>query len=217
MATEKITVPTFERVDDKKHDGKDLTALEQFIWDNCPAGYISEKEFMDGLQAVLDEVLEESGYKELCERVDKINPEAAKWMLEEAPKAKLQNGFAPYEDLYKCFVWDETPQGWAYWRAIDTALKEQINNLGVELHQEISKRIAAIDYAKGLELEVKELKEKLEAYQVEPTGKELVGKMCHLSKDGFVFKVCAIVANYDSDKLTYWTAQGNEYKLARKC
>ena len=53
---EKITVPTFDDVEYKRNDGKDLTALEQFVYDNEPTPESGKEDFRKGLQALIDEV-----------------------------------------------------------------------------------------------------------------------------------------------------------------
>lgn len=63
-----------------------------------------------------------SEYLELCERVRKINPKAARWMLNEAPK---QPSFKARGDLFECFTWSSTPQTTVFWYQMYERLKTE--------------------------------------------------------------------------------------------
>ena len=59
-------------------------------------------------------------YINLAYRVSFIDVDAAKYMLMEAPK--LLN-FGYDADLIRCFTWNDTPQGHAFWSNINEALQ----------------------------------------------------------------------------------------------
>lgn len=67
-----------------------------------------------------------TNYLALCERVEKLDPEAAKYMREEAPKlprfAYLPEDTEPVADLSSAFEWGRTPQGHEYWKSIKDRL-----------------------------------------------------------------------------------------------
>lgn len=57
-------------------------------------------------------------YVALCDRVEKLDPEAAKYMREEAPKTERFNGGPEYAGicyLEMVFKFSETPQGCEFW------------------------------------------------------------------------------------------------------
>ena len=57
-------------------------------------------------------------YLALCDRVEKLDPEAAKYMREEAPKLESfagQPGDGPMQYITAAFLFDHTPQGHEFW------------------------------------------------------------------------------------------------------
>lgn len=58
-------------------------------------------------------------FKSLIKRVEKIDPEAARWLKKEAYKL---NSFDVGDDLTDCFCWDRSPQGYNYWFLINKKL-----------------------------------------------------------------------------------------------
>ena len=58
---------------------------------------------------------EEKEYLELVGEVQKIDPNAAVYMLTEAKKL---DDFIYNRSLYNVFTWADTPQGWEYWSDI---------------------------------------------------------------------------------------------------
>lgn len=68
-------------------------------------------------------------YNELVIRVRGIDPEAAEYLLYEAPKLYK---FRPEDSLFNCFYWDNTPQGDNYWKKLffedwDNSRKQKIS------------------------------------------------------------------------------------------
>lgn len=59
-----------------------------------------------------------SGYLKLCSKVHKINPEAARFMVEEAPSPSNRWNFSPSNTLSGSFHWGATPQGHEYWKSL---------------------------------------------------------------------------------------------------
>lgn len=56
-------------------------------------------------------------YAALCDRVERLDPEAAKYMRSEALSLTRfdQCGRKDPENIDYAFVWDETPQGHEFW------------------------------------------------------------------------------------------------------
>lgn len=54
--------------------------------------------------------------KELIDKVEKINPEAAEYLRTEVPKLPSFN--AGRKDLITLFLWNDSPQGREYWNNI---------------------------------------------------------------------------------------------------
>lgn len=52
-----MNIPNWDEVDDKRAEGKALSALERFVLDNEPAGKDAERAFRQQLRAMLDEVV----------------------------------------------------------------------------------------------------------------------------------------------------------------
>lgn len=67
-----------------------------------------------------------ANYLALCDRVEKLDPEAAKYMREEAPKlpqfAYFPEDTEPLADLSKAFMWESTTQGGPFWGKIYRSL-----------------------------------------------------------------------------------------------
>ena len=62
-----------------------------------------------------------SYYEALTAKVSKINKGAARYMRKHAPDLK---DFVYHGKLNCCFVWDDTPQGHAFWENIYDKLNE---------------------------------------------------------------------------------------------
>jgi hypothetical protein len=62
---------------------------------------------------------DEDDYNDLVGEVQKIDPNAAVYMLTEAKKL---DDFDYTDRLVTAFTWADTPQGWEYWDDIDTQL-----------------------------------------------------------------------------------------------
>lgn len=65
-------------------------------------------------------------FEGLIRNVQNIDPAAARWLTEVAPK----NGCVQCGDLTSVMNWRETPQGWEYWDQINSQLELQ-KGLGV--------------------------------------------------------------------------------------
>ena len=61
----------------------------------------------------------EEAYQELIERVSMLDAEAAEYL---DTKARVLDGHALTNMLAWSFIWGHTPQGRAYWEAIDEKL-----------------------------------------------------------------------------------------------
>lgn len=89
----------------------------------------SDKRLADALAKIEKEKLPQA-YLDLCDRVREIDEDAAKWMIEEAPKKG--DGFWPISGLgdwseesqgiEDAFLWTDTPQGHEYWRNLHAKL-----------------------------------------------------------------------------------------------
>lgn len=68
-------------------------------------------------------------YQALCDRVEVIDKEAARYMREEAPMLDSFDGCSILNDS---FVWKETPHGYNYWSKLEKALLEpsSCNHIG---------------------------------------------------------------------------------------
>lgn len=68
-------------------------------------------------------------YQALCDRVEAIDKEAARYMREEAPMLDSFDGCGILNDS---FVWKETPHGYNYWSKLEKALLEPLsyNHIG---------------------------------------------------------------------------------------
>lgn len=62
-------------------------------------------------------------YKELTDKVAKIDKGAARYMREQAPALK---DFVYDGELINCFTWNYTPQGYDYWGNIYDKLNEDM-------------------------------------------------------------------------------------------
>lgn len=62
-------------------------------------------------------------YLDLCIRVEKLDPEAAKYMWDEAPKLDRFDGSASM--ISSAFVFSETPQGHEYWWSLQNRLANE--------------------------------------------------------------------------------------------
>lgn len=61
-------------------------------------------------------------YLALAERVRAINPEAAEFLMGEEIVRVLPHVQLDATNLWECFVWEDSPQGNAYWSEIAAAL-----------------------------------------------------------------------------------------------
>lgn len=68
-------------------------------------------------------------YQALCDRVEAIDKEAARYMREEAP---MLERFIDYPSLSGSFNWEYTPHGYNYWSKLEQALLEpsSYNHIG---------------------------------------------------------------------------------------
>ena len=68
-------------------------------------------------------------YQALCDRVEAIDKEAARYMREEAP---MMDRFIDYPSLSGSFNWEYTPHGYNYWSKLEQALLEpsSYNHIG---------------------------------------------------------------------------------------
>jgi len=63
---------------------------------------------------------------QLLRRLRKIDPKAADWLRDEAPKLGEKINYADYYSLDGIMIWDCTPQGQAYWSKLSAKLEEDI-------------------------------------------------------------------------------------------
>lgn len=81
--------------------------------------YVSEKA---SAAPAVPEVMLSDEYLALCDRVEALNPVAAMYMREEAPKL---NSFSAKDKLTVVFNWSSTPQGSDYWADLSRRLAAQ--------------------------------------------------------------------------------------------
>lgn len=63
-----------------------------------------------------------SGYEDLVAAVREFDQEAAGYLERDAMKLE---GFRRSHDLKACFLWERTPQRWAYWAAVYDTLHKR--------------------------------------------------------------------------------------------
>jgi len=76
-------------------------------------------------------------YEELCNRVEKIDKDAADYMRGDARNIDC---FAESDDISACFEWERTAQGWQYWKNIEDLLDDLKPD--DEIIAELSQRLA---------------------------------------------------------------------------
>ena len=108
-------------------------SAETSLWGTAltlPAGLILQ----DGLAYIMADPRgtkeEKEAYLDLVRRVQDIDEEAARWMIEEAPEvglpAKWDSRHHIYADmLNESFSWTDSPQGWHYWHGIERQLQNE--------------------------------------------------------------------------------------------
>lgn len=62
-------------------------------------------------------------YAALCDKVEKLDPAAARYMRD--PATQLKEDFSYKGDLMACFIWGETPQGHAYWSQLQDRVRNE--------------------------------------------------------------------------------------------
>lgn len=101
------------------HRGKHETCGHVLLWQRM--------ESTSDLPFTTPELSEE--YQALCDRVEAIDKEAARYMREEAPMLDSFNNDGP---LIESFNWEEPPHGYNYWSKLEKALLEpsSYNHIG---------------------------------------------------------------------------------------
>lgn len=101
------------------HRGKHETCGHVLLWQRM--------ESTSDLPFTTPELSEE--YQALCDRVEAIDKEAARYMREEAPTLDSFDGCGILNDS---FVWKESPYGFGYWSKLEQALLEpsSYNHIG---------------------------------------------------------------------------------------
>lgn len=101
------------------HRGKHETRGHVLLWQRM--------ESTSDLPFTTSELSEE--YQALCDRVELIDKEAARYMREEAPMLDSFNNDGP---LIESFNWEEPPHGYNYWSKLEKALLEpsSYNHIG---------------------------------------------------------------------------------------
>lgn len=107
-----------ELLDESHFDG-DIDLSHSILWQRM--------ESTSDLPFTTPELSEE--YQALCDRVEVINKEAARYMREEAPMLDSFNNDGP---LIESFNWAEPPHGYNYWSKLEKALLEpsSYNHIG---------------------------------------------------------------------------------------
>lgn len=107
-----------ELLDESHFDG-DIDLSHSILWQRM--------ESTSDLPFTTPELSEE--YQALCDRVELIDKEAARYMREEAPMLDSFNNDGP---LIESFNWEEPPHGYNYWSKLEQALLEpsSYNHIG---------------------------------------------------------------------------------------
>lgn len=107
-----------ELLDESHFDG-DIDLSHSILWQRM--------ESTSDLPFTTPELSEE--YQALCDRVEAIDKEAARYMREEAPMLDSFNNDGP---LIESFNWEEPPHGYNYWSKLEKALLEpsSYNHIG---------------------------------------------------------------------------------------
>lgn len=57
----------------------------------------------------------------LIEKVSSVDSEAAQWLVENCARLRY---FVPSDNLVECFSWEDTPQGFEFWRSIAVDIED---------------------------------------------------------------------------------------------